>query len=251
MSINDPGGGDVVSGGVIEGPSTGGSSIDSSPVLQSMLQWNNKTLLLPLPLGAGDDYRLGVYPLRPRTVNQTLTGRTETLGQPRMQTGVEAYWSIINDALLAREGIDSTAVSLRTKLNNWWQCAQQGMDWSFAVFANRVVYTTLGGSPVQGASAGDVVLTVADPDGIFAGNVYVLTAGPNYQEVEVVDVTGNQATIADSLDFDFSPGALFRDVFFWHGAILDTSAKSPIEDKAPPFGQFELKIEFTERIYGT
>ncbi len=259
MSVVDPGGG-VVDGGVIvvEQPGTGGSGSSggssAAPAESSELTWNDKTVLLPLPVGAGSDERFGVYPLRPRTINRSLTGRAEILTQPRMEVSVKLTWNKINDQLLTREGLTALTIArLRTQLMNWWQCAQQGMDWTFALYSNRKVYTTLGGSPAVGAALGATVLLLASTDGVMVGNTYALIGGPNYQEMEVVavDTTTKQVQILSGLDFAFAPGSLFRDVYFWHGVILDPAAAAPLEDIPPPEGQFALEIQFVERLVGT
>ncbi len=256
MSISDPGGGGVVSGGVIEGGGPPSSVTVSSvpPSNLSSIVWNDKTILLPNPSRSGSDEYFGVYPLVPRKTNVTLTGRTETLIQPRSNVGIKMRWNVINQEVLDKFGIGTTTARMRTEIVNCWQWMQSGGDVSIALYSDRTVYTTLGGSPPVGANAGDTILTLMDISGIVIGQRYALLGGPRYTEVEVIaiDATLKQVTVHSNLDFAFAPLSLFRDQFFWHAIILDDAAPSPIEDNPYALTEaFAFELNFNERLVGT
>ncbi len=180
-----------------------------------------------------------------RIVNTTLTGRSEVVYLPRMDVAVRVIYRDLCDA---STGVDAAA--LRVKLENWWQWAQKGLPWAYALDSSRTVQTTLAGA----ASAGATSVTVASATGIASGRNYVLTSGADYQMVYVTNVAGAVLTLSVGLDFDFSGGAVFRDAYYWPAIIRNADQESPIVDAeadraAGRRGEyFDLNLFFFESV---
>jgi hypothetical protein len=238
MSITDPSGGGIISGGVIE---TYPPGEDISPpviiivqgVSMPRISYSNKIIYLPkMPY----DYR--IEPLTPKTVVTTLTGAIEALRLPRIDIRVKAVF---------RPSLD---LALMYQLENWWQWAQQGNVFEIVFDATKTKQTVTTAVAVAGTSA----LELSDVTDITVGSYYALRGGPNYQIVCVASVAGYTVNLTGSLNFNFPTGATFRDIYCWNAVIRDerpTTPITPVLDYAAGTqfpNSFQLEFEFFESL---
>lgn len=212
-------------------------------MVNSQIIYNGKTISFGVA-----PREISVNPVVPRTVNTTLTGAQEVLSLPRIDIYVAADYADLCSASLTKYGI--TASTLRVQLDNWWQWAIRGNSWDYTIDSTKKVRTTLAGDE----AANDSVIDVASASGITQNGRYVLIDGPNYQMVTVTNIAGTSLTISPALDYAFSSGSLFRDVYYWSGQIRDSNQDCPIVDAGVdklvttglPVNQFDFRLRFIE-----
>lgn len=196
-------------------------------VYTTQILYNGKTLSLTRP-----PYYVHIDPFLPRTVNRTLTGVTETLRHPRLSVAV---------GLAFRPASDSYE---RMRCDTFFQWAQRGGAFRIILDSSKASSTTLSGA----ASSGATLLSLASASGIIVGNIYAVIGGPNYQLVQVVNISSNNVTLATGLDAPFPAGSVFRDWLLWDGILQDSDAHSPINDLVSTHRQdsFDWTLEFAE-----
>lgn len=195
-----------------------------------VITYNGKTVTLSsLPRS------VFVSPTVNRTVNTTITGRSETIRLPRVDSRVRIEWPIMDSATMLQA------------LENWWQWATAGEDWSLALDSARTIDTRLAVESVTGSTQ----FYLDDAAGIQVAGQYKLIDGPNYQVVTVTNVTGDRVTISETLDHSFGVGGIFRDRFYYLATIRDVSAQIPIQyleaEKLP--GWPPTRFLFTPEFY--
>jgi len=179
----------------------------------------------PALLYNGQTIDLGKMPRRyqasmgpPRTVRLGVGGSNEIVTEPRVVHQIVAEWLI-----------DTAALKLA--LENWWQWAQRGGSFQFAMDASDVVDTTV----AVAAAAGDTVVWVNSPSGIAAGT-YRIIDGENHQTVTVSSISADKVTLSTGLLWAVGVDAIFRDEYYLPGFIPDGTAY-PFQVLSPDEGQ--------------
>jgi len=147
----------------------------------------------------------------PRQVRQGVGGLNEIVTEPRVVNHVVAEW-LIDDA------------TLRRSLGNWWQWAQRGGAFQFAIDAAKVVDTTVSVAAV----AADTILWVNNPAGIAAAGVYRILDGEKHQLVTVDSISADKVTLSSGLLWAVGVDAVFRDEYYFPGYIPEDS-EDPIQ----------------------
>jgi hypothetical protein len=171
-----------------------------------------------------------VYPDQ-RIYNVAISGKSETLTMHSAAFAtVEWQWMSFANA---------ADYALHRKLQQWWQHAKAGGQWSFARDRDKVVHTTL----ASNASAGASSIVVTSATGIVVGQQYVLR-GQYTQLVEVSSIA-SAPTIAltEPLLFEFDTLAVFRDEYYLFGEVLDATAP-PIQKELPD--HYHVTLQFRE-----
>jgi hypothetical protein len=197
--------------------------------VQAQIVYNSRILTLPYA-GPG-----GTVPVTmvPATRNTTLTGVTETISLPRVDTAVQVR--------LKLHGLE-----LRCALENFCQWAQQGGQFTFAADSTRKVSTLINGAVSSSATA----VVVDSATGIAAGRDYAIISGTYYQAVLVTSVAGTTVNLLRPLDRAVADNAVFRDRMFWTGELRagNTARIEDVEtvrfDDEDPI--FNFTLQFTE-----
>lgn len=200
---------------------------------QSQITYNGKTITFagpPTAQGPRAPSDWLIDPFLPRTINATLTGIVETIYHPRIDVRVSTTWAQIIDA------------ALRVQLDNFWQWIQQGNSFRFVLDTAHAVKTTISNQEAVGSTS----IQVASASGITAPRQYVIVGGPNYQVVNVTNVSGTDITISPGLDFVFAAGSTFRDRYLWDAKLRNADSPCPIHDINLSEGRFDFSLAFIE-----
>ena len=194
------------------------------------ITYNSKNIDLPkLPRESS----FQVLPQLVRTVNTGMSGITDTITFPRVDVQVICQWRL-------------TDGDVRWELENFWNWAQQGLAWTFAIDSAKTVSTVLTGA--EAAGQGDV--DVDSVTGITVGQRYVMKDGPNYQVVKVDSEADPTIGIEETVENNMSAASIFRDQFFWAGELRGVRG-SPFRDRFHVVGSrttsmYEFTLDFFE-----
>lgn len=197
------------------------------------LTYNSKNIDLP-KLALYKSFQ--VSPTVPRTVNTTLTGATEVISLPRIDVEVSASWNIETEAL-------------RLQLEAWWNWAQQGSAWTFAMDSSNVSSTTLSSAAAAGATS----VVVASASGFATNDRIILRDGANYQIVKITSIVSTTINFTgETLDRALTTSCVCRHEHYWSGEIRD-ARRSPFvdswvvsEDGTQSTPQFRFDLNFHE-----
>lgn len=136
------------------------------------------------------------------------------------------------------ENANSTHATLKRKLENWLEWAQQGKPWYFARDNSKTGLTTLS----AGAAAGDTALTVTGISGFASGDDCILRSATQQAKGKINGApSGSTVTLTESLDFDFTASCRFRHREYIPGRLLDYKI---IIERAPL--HFDVSLIFNE-----
>lgn len=213
---------------------------------QPRLIYNGKVVILPL--GA---VTVEYDPAPPSTVNQSLTGRTETILLPRVDNTIRAVFELNSGNATSVDDLRE----FRMLLGNFYQWAKHGEPFALALDPDDTVYTTL----TTNAAAGDDMVSLDDASAVVVGGHYAIIHGPNFQEVRVESFgSGSEVNIYPTLDWAFSSGARFRSMWYWRGVLKDPRVRSPIRNESgrdapaghgrPEWFRFVLDFQETDAV---
>jgi len=203
---------------------------------KSQIVYNSKTIDIGIAPAV-----LKVDPVIPKVINTTLSGVSDILYAPRVDLRVHVEIKERNSA------------TLRAQLENWWQWAQRGGDWTFAIDSTKTVATTLASAAASGATS--VIVTSAT--GITIGQQYFILDAAIYRVITVSGVSGTTISFSDSLDNAISSNARFHDFGYWNGIIPASDAPSPLVDfeasegaygQGFPLRHFNVVLDFYQKL---